>query len=262
MQIQLGLGIRSRIISLLERRWVKYAHRAVERAVTDERIVYPSYKSLDAFIDVERLKALDDDIARAIERRTNDSKFHTGSLTLDPKDNRQPGSRLIRLTVNQRTPYNYFELDQAELWEPSVEATEFASLMEFIRTLPFKRTARIIVMYDNSGTAVTAHRDHARLETCHEFIWFRTRLTKPFYVMNHRTRERKYVESYSAWFDTVNQFHGADAAPGQLSISIRVDGTFNDKLRELIPVPDRNLASTAALWDCVGDNGQRAVEEL
>jgi hypothetical protein len=250
----LGLGIRPRVRNLLERGAVNYIHRKVDRSRVDERINYPCYKSLDAFIDVERLKALDGDIVEALERRTQDNKFHTGALTLNKNDDQIPGGCEIPLTVNKNPIYDYYELDQTELWEPSPESAEFPSLMEFIRTLPFKSTARMVILYATNSTAVTAHRDHARLETCHEFIWFRTRLSKPFYVMNHRTKERKYVESYSAWFDTINQFHGADAAPG-LSISIRVDGKFTDEFRSRIPVPGFNAASTAALWSCIGDKG-------
>ena len=248
----LGLGIRPRILKLIERGVVNHIHRKVDRSRVDQRISYPSYKSLDAFIDVERLKAIDADIVQVLERRTRDNKFYTGGLTLNKNDDQIPGGFEIPLTTNKNPVYDYYELDKPELWQPSAEAAEFSSLMEFIRTLPFKSTSRIIVLYDLSGAAVTAHRDHARLETCHEFVWFRTRLSKPFYVMNHRTKERKYVESYSAWFDTVNQFHGADAASG-LSISIRVDGKFTDEFRSKIPVPSFNAASTAALWSCVGD---------
>jgi hypothetical protein len=66
-------------------------------------------------------------------------------------------------------------------------------------------------------------------------------------MFNHLTNEKKYVESYSAWFDTVNQFHGTDAGTG-LTFSIRVDGTFTDEFRKRIPTPAQNLASTPALW--------------
>jgi hypothetical protein len=69
-------------------------------------------------------------------------------------------------------------------------------------------------------------------------------------VLNEKTNEKLYVRSYSAWFDTVNQFHGTDAAPG-LCFSIRVDGVFSDALRERIPDPGRNRASTPAFWACM-----------
>ena len=54
-----------------------------------------------------------------------------------------------------------------------------------------------------------------------------TNLRKPFYMLESTTGEKQYVESYSAWFDTVNQFHGTDAHQGP-GFSIRVDGVFTD----------------------------------
>jgi hypothetical protein len=66
-------------------------------------------------------------------------------------------------------------------------------------------------------------------------------------MLNHETNEKRYVETYTAWFDAVNQFHGTDPVEG-LSFSIRVDGRFTDEFRKLIPVPGYNLASAPALW--------------
>jgi hypothetical protein len=143
-------------------------------------------------------------------------------------------------------------LDRTDLWHPTEAAEEFALLMDFIRTLPFRATGRILIMYDNIQREVPAHRDHIETEICHEFIWFRTNRKKPFYMLNHETGEKLYVESYSAWFDSVNQFHGSDPAEG-LTFSIRVDGKFTDEFRSRIPRPAFNLASTPSYWACVSE---------
>ena len=66
-------------------------------------------------------------------------------------------------------------------------------------------------------------------------------------MLSSDTGEKKYVESYSAWFDAVNQYHGCDAAEG-LTFSIRVDGVFTDEFRSAIPNPRFNRASAPALW--------------
>jgi hypothetical protein len=108
----------------------------------------------------------------------------------------------------------------------------------------------MLIIYDDTATSVPAHRDHLNTDVCNNFIWFRTNLKKPFYMLNHRTNEKLPVESYSAWFDTVNQFHGSDPQDG-LSFSIRVDGIFTDEFRQRIPVPSSNLASMPALWACI-----------
>lgn len=235
---------------------IRLAHRSVERAKTDPRITYPCYKSFDEFIDVRRLKSLDGYLSDRIEqhaRTSDDERFYTGPLTLGASAPKLPGSKIIYLSqyIHPTRPSSYYDLDEPDLWARTEDSRQFALLMDFIATLPFKCFGRMMIMYDPSGNAVTAHRDHSRIETCHEFIWFRTNSTKPFYMFNQKTGERKYVDSYSAWFDTCNQFHGVDARPG-LAFSIRVDGKFSDEFRARIPVPPYNRASTAALWACGG----------
>jgi hypothetical protein len=219
---------------------------------SDPRISYPCYKSLDEFIDVGRLKSLDSYVAERVARHAasrHDLRFYTGPHRLDDAAPELPGSRMIYLAQSSR-PDNYYDLDKTELWGPAPAAAEFSELMDFISTLPFKATGRMLIMYDEAGRAVTAHRDHDDTETCHDFVWFRTNLRKPFYVLDQRTGEKLYVASYSAWFDTVNQFHGSDACDG-LSVSIRVDGHFTDEFRRRIPSPAANPASTPALWACL-----------
>jgi hypothetical protein len=219
----------------------------------DPRIKYPSYKSLDEFVDVDQLKSLDGYVRSRIENRLaaeRDHRFYTGPFLLDPSAAERPGTRMIYLSRSTR-PDNYYDLDRAELWEPTEEAEEFSELMAFIQTLPFRRTGRMLIMYDDVARPVSAHRDHDSTELCHEFVWFRTNLDKPFYMLDPASGEKRYVESYCAWFDTVNQFHGGDGRDG-LTFSIRVDGEFDESFRRRIPVPAHNRASTPSLWASLG----------
>lgn len=226
----------------------------------EAQIVYPSYKSLDEFIDVEWLKSLDDYVTERVRRRLEDDRdqqFYTGPFRLKDESPDRPGTRMIYLSQS-KMPDSYYDLDRTELWRPTPEAEEFAGLMEFIRSLPFSSTGRMLIMYDHAPRPVTPHRDHDVVEVCHEFIWFRTNLSKPFYMLNHHTREKLYVSSHSAWFDTVNQFHGSDACDG-LSFSVRVDGHFTDEFRKLIPRPRTNPASAPSLWACADARAGRGV---
>jgi hypothetical protein len=245
-------GAQEKIEAIRNRGVMAEAHRRVESAALDPRIVYPSYKSLDEYIDVDRLSKLDGYLRDRLERRRDDERFWTGPYTLKPLDARRPGSKIIWLTENSDSTPEYFDLDKTEKWSPCAQAEEFAEVMDFVRTLPFKDIGRVIIMYDFGGSPVTPHRDHDRTEVCNEFIWFRTNLNKPFFMMDNRTGEKSYVESYSAWFDTVNQFHGADGTEG-MSLSLRVDGVFSDELRARMPVAEVNPASTASLWACAGN---------
>jgi hypothetical protein len=217
---------------------------------TDSRITYPCYKSFDEFIDVERLKSLDRFLTEKVAEHLGAEKHGNfmNSHRLKSSTPETPGQRVIYLTDSVR-PFSYYDLDKPELWERTAKAGEFAPLMDFIETLPFKATARMMIICDDAPRAVPAHRDHLSADICHDFIWFRTNLQKPFYVLNHKTDEKLYVESYSAWFDTVNQFHGSDPREG-ISFSIRVDGQFTQELKNQIPQPAFNAASAPALWAC------------
>ena len=222
----------------------------LEQAKIDSRIIYPCYKSFDEFIDVRQLRSLNDYIVERINLHIKAEKddYFLNLHRLDEAMPYQPGVREIWLTRNKPgTEYDYVNLDNAAAWERTEAAEEFADLMDFIATLPFKETGRMLIIYDNAGKEVPPHRDHLNTEICNEFVWFRTNLVKPFYVLNHLTGDKKYVESYSAWFDAVNQFHGSERAEG-LSFSVRVDGKFTDEFKEKIPKPEFNLASTPAFW--------------
>jgi hypothetical protein len=223
----------------------------------DERIVYPSYKSFDPFIDLDQLQGLDDFLTERITDDLNSAaaSYFCNLHRLDKDTPYQPGVREIWLArTKSGVPAEYSDfVDRIDLWEPTERTAEFEPLMRFIATLPFKATARILVIYDNESREVPAHRDHLDFGTCNEFVWLRTNLKKPFYMLNNETGEKKYVESYSAWFDAVNQYHGVDAANG-LTFSIRVDGIFTDEFRRQIPLPAINRASTPALWACVEEN--------
>jgi hypothetical protein len=225
-----------------------------QEAEVDPRIQYPCYKALDEYLDLEQLLSLDDYLTELILRhiKTQKDDYFLNLYRLDEATPYQPGVREIWLTRNKPgLPFDYVDLvDRIEIWEPSEAVAEFSLLVDFIRTLPFQATGRMLVIYDDAGQEVPAHRDHLETEVCHEFIWFRSNLKKPFFMLNHKTNEKKYVESYSAWFDSVNQYHGSDAAEG-LSFSIRVDGKFTDEFRARIPKPPFNPASTPALWACL-----------
>jgi hypothetical protein len=211
--------------------------------------VYPCYADIDPFIDTERLRALDAGIRLRLEQRLKDAQdlaFYTGPFLLDGRDPHLPGSRLVYLSQSAREQ-NYYDLDRTELWQPTRDAELFPELIDFIATLPFEATGRMIIMYDDSSRPVSPHRDHDSRDLCHEFIWLRTNRAKPFYMLNPETGEKLYVRGHSAWFDTVNQYHGADGSDG-LTFSIRVDGRFNDEFRRRIHFPHDNRAAAPAYW--------------
>jgi hypothetical protein len=228
------------------------AGRGGALAPVDPRIKYPCYKPLDEFVDLARLKSLDGYVAERIRRHIAAQRddYFLNEHRLDAATEHRPGVREIWLSRTlPGTTYDYLDLNRTGLWRPTPEAEEFAELSAFVETLPFKARGRVLVIYDDAARPTPAHRDHLNTEVCHDFIWMRTNLRKPLYLLNHATGERAYVESYAAWFDTVNQYHGSDGAEG-LTFSFRVDGIFTDEFRALIPKPGYNAAAAPALWAC------------
>jgi hypothetical protein len=67
--------------------------------------------------------------------------------------------------AESKEPDSYFDLDRTELWQRSGAANEFALLMDFIETLPFKATGRTLIMYDDvpraRARASRSHRDRS-----------------------------------------------------------------------------------------------------
>ncbi len=210
---------------------------------------YPSYVDLDRFIDVRRLRGLDGYIRERLQGRVSverDLAFYTGPFILEADAPTVPGSRMVYLSQSDQ-PDHYYDLDVCERWSVTEEAGAFAELMDFIATLPFAATGRMLIMYDPAGSAVTPHCDHDSPDLSHEFIWFRTNCGKPFYMLNPETRQKAYVAGHAAWFDTVNQYHGADST-GELTWSIRVDGRFSEDFRRQIPDEPGKSASRPSLW--------------
>jgi len=215
------------------------------------RELYPSYKSFDDFIALDKLLQLDGYLQEKLTSRalSGSDDLFVNAHCLEDDAPMQPGVREVWLKrTSPERPYDYLDIDKTELWKATPEAGEFAELTHFISTLPFESTGRILLIYDTGGHPVPAHRDHETPDICHDFIWFRTNLRKPFYLLNPTTGQKLYVEGYSAWFDTVNQYHGSDATEGDLTFSFRVDGRFTAEFRENIPYLSSNASATPAVW--------------
>ena len=94
---------------------------------------YPSFVSLDRFVDVDRLRSLDGFIADRIRAHIAAGKdsFFLNQHRMKDEMPYQPGVREIWLTkLVAGTPYNYLDLDKPEVWNQSA-AAEFAPLIDF-----------------------------------------------------------------------------------------------------------------------------------
>ena len=199
-----------------------------------DKNLYQYYVSLDSYINVERLEALNNNLTTKIDeiQRTGDGTtglFAAGER-LDPTAPQRAGTQTIGL--RRQINGGYKQLHEADCWEDTKCVNDFPELMDFIRDLPFVSFGRAFAIFDYDGIAEPVHRDHGDPDLHQEFIWFRPNKTKKFYIYDKAKHQKNFVESFSCWFDT-RHYHGVDPADG-LSISIRVDGVFTETLRAVI----------------------------
>ncbi len=231
---------------IAERRIATRVARAVHAAPLDPRVQLPAYKNMDAWVDLDRLRALDGPLTEKLASESDGTVAFRASFMRRWWHRRTPGARALYLTQSTSKDV-YAGVDDHSLWSPSPMADRYPEVMDFVNTLPFRSVGRVVLMFDPRGRAVPPHRDFECVDRRHEFIWCRTNLRKPFYMLDERTGRRRTVRSYTAWFDLVNQLHGVDAC-GEFVFSLRVDGVFDDALRAQIPAPSINAASTPSLW--------------
>ncbi|MBA2493076.1 MAG: hypothetical protein H0V31_00100, partial [Acidobacteria bacterium] len=109
-----------------------FHNKIIDIAKTEPRITYPCYKSFDEFIDIQRLKSLDDYIADRIERRIEKQTedYFLNAYRLDASSPHQPGAREIWLSkIKNQQSGDYDDLDNTGLWELTKDADEFPLLM-------------------------------------------------------------------------------------------------------------------------------------
>src|SRR5215207_2060850 len=90
--------------------------------------LYPSYKSFDAFVDVARLRGLDEYLRDKIGRRATAGRddLFVNAHCLDDEAPYQPGVREVWLKRTlPETPYNYLDINATDLWHQTPEADEF-----------------------------------------------------------------------------------------------------------------------------------------
>ena len=192
-----------------------------QRMAIAARSRYEQLFTLDAMIA--------DKLAEYCSRET--SLFHAG-LRLDPTVPMHSGTRTVNLYVQAKSEYSYYKISDPDCHQPTEHAEDFPELVQFIEKLPLKSFGRAFIIFDFEGLDEPVHRDHEYEDLEQEFIWLRPNKIKQFHIYDRHTRKKHYVDSYSCWFNT-RHFHGVTGVPG-LAVSIRVDGTFTDELREHI----------------------------
>lgn len=190
------------------------------------------WQELDEFIDVEGLRSLGPAITERL--RTLEERFPDWPRRFSIESNRDHAAttrpKTLYLTRSRRNGSFKKWLRDYESWKPTRAAPHFEDLMAFIRTLPFERTSRIFLIFDDQALSTPAHVDHPPSRRRPEFIWLRPTLHKRFFLQAGPSAERSYLEGHSVWFDSGRVFHGVEGREG-FALSIRIDGEFTHPFR-------------------------------
>lgn len=197
--------------------------------------------NLDRFVDLEGLRALDDEVRLGIQQCV--ARHGVGDRMMGSKVNRffpsLPDLRydksapvLSKLkTINLRMPSAYTRIHLAEGSAPTEMASAFPGLVRWVRSLPLEQHGRFFVIFDDEGAEEPIHRGPVPYQ---EFFWLRTNLDKQFFVFDETTQTKHLFDGHAVWFDQ-HTYHGCPPAPaGHLQWSIRVDGVFTPEVREYV----------------------------
>ena len=91
---------------------------SVSIGVEQTHALYPSYKSFDELIDIERLRSLDSYLTQRIKRHIldNTDDYFVNQHVLDAAAPYRPGVREIWLKRTIKgTPYDYLDIDRTYL---------------------------------------------------------------------------------------------------------------------------------------------------
>jgi hypothetical protein len=205
---------------------------------------------------------------RANEDRKTDTALDKHLKYFEDLGDKHGLSRLLKLKYNAFDPYNILNLrttnsnhyaadsyifteeDWATYsWVDYIE--EHPNLKAFVESLPMDRLGIVTVFYNEHYIPLGHHRDfnyfprerNNKPETFphrQELIWFRFDLDRPFNLidLDEKTGEVLQtvpVEGYSAFFNHHN-WHGNFVGHPNSSITVKVEGRFTPKFRELIGV--------------------------
>lgn len=139
------------------------------------------------------------------------------------------GANMLPVITVRNAPYKDKHSAKARQDTPATQ--HFDHLINWIDDSGmFVETGRIIIFLSMEGGQTRKHTDTSGPNN-DEFVWLNPSGRKLFWVMSSDGVKR-FVASYSAWFDT-SKYHGSDIAD-TTTYSIRVDGVFTDQAREYI----------------------------
>jgi hypothetical protein len=236
--------------------------------------VAPYWVSLDSLVDVERLVGLHEQfcfaVARSVRNPGGYGAFHSSENYLsgklkeffalpadDPLRVRCAGMNIYELglyigllheglavseTVNITVPRGIFAIEAIglkhcqEQWRPSTNYPLYKFLFDWLHDQKiFSSYGRVYGFLNCPYQMEIPHVDMEEPDKPCDFIWFRTSLSKPFFVQPYRDcspTERSYVDGHVVWFNP-GMWHCAGTTE-HYAISFRIDGVFARDFRDRI----------------------------
>lgn len=110
-------------------------------------------------------------------------------------------------------------------------ATLFPNVVDYVNSLPFKTVGRVLFFTTYPNAGVVTHRDSIVAEhSDHNINLFFAGGSRPSFVWDEKIKQKIYLDkSARSYFFNNRDYHGVDAEP-IFRYTLRVDGTFTDKL--------------------------------
>jgi hypothetical protein len=188
------------------------------------------YVSLDNFINEEKLATIDSYLCKSGVLFDKDSFQFRNFKAL-----KKIHGKCINLTNFRMKKWNFEQFRQSlvcpKLWTRNENAEKLKEFVDFIDDLNlFKQIGKMTIILSRPGDKGVEHRDHGLENYVSEFIWLRTNKTKSFYIRGNNNKH--FVNNYCIWFDDHRQHNIGEITED--CFSIRIDGIFNDRIREYI----------------------------
>lgn len=218
--------------------WMKPAFRI------EDMSYIPNWKPIHQAID-EFLALPDDDPIKqgGIDLYRNFNDFRV----------RNRFTRYIKMAMGAYDPYIYYFLWEQGSWDDRTkprkvteEAAYFPKTVAWVENLItegiFEHIGRVMFFHREADGIPFEHRDLDGSKgiqqgyTPHrsEFIHIRPNLKAPFYLWDHESQGRTYINSRAAWWND-QDWHGGDRLMQQ-SYGLRIDGKFTDKFRSKLGI--------------------------
>jgi hypothetical protein len=167
-------------------------------------------------------------------------------------NSRNKFTRYLKMALGAYDPYTYYFLWEEGSWNDRTsarnltkEAAFFPGTVKWVESLIdneiFEHIGRVIFFHCEAGGIPFEHRDldanngmDQIFPHRNEFIHIRPNTKKAFYIWDPASKNKVYLNTRAAWWND-QDWHGGETIMEQ-SYSLRIDGKFTEKFREILGI--------------------------